>query len=284
MVSAAPYTRNKNQWGGGYNYNSTEILGFAQIHGWIMSGINLMPTTGDVDPTRGEQGWKSKFTHDGEIMEPGYQRVYLERYDVEAGEQLQVKIAISYTSLENARNNLATECNHWDFAQVRQGARDQWNEWLGRIQFEGGTREQKVKFYTDLWHTLLGRHRAYQKGLLRLANADHAYDVMKRNHMPGGMMGVNEFHLSSGWNPGRAGATVQWAFEDWALAQMAAVTSATPTSPAAPAPMCSTTPASPGSPSTGCGESTSKPMEGPRRTPVTVGTTKIRGRWAGSVR
>ncbi len=53
MVSAAPFTRNKNQWGGGYNYNSTEILGFAQIHGWIMSGINLMPTTRDVDPTLG---------------------------------------------------------------------------------------------------------------------------------------------------------------------------------------------------------------------------------------
>jgi predicted alpha-1,2-mannosidase len=63
---------------------------------------------------------------------------------------------------------------------------------------------------------------AYQKGLLRKANADHAYDVMKRNHMPGGMMGVNDFYLNSGWNPGRAGATVQWAFEDWALAQMAA--------------------------------------------------------------
>jgi len=80
MISAAPYTRNKNQWGGGYNYNSMEILGFAQIHAWIMSGINLMPTTGIIDPTQGEQGWKSEFSHDSEIIQPGYQRVFLDRY------------------------------------------------------------------------------------------------------------------------------------------------------------------------------------------------------------
>lgn len=59
MLSAAPMTRNKNQYGGGYNYNSTEILGFPQVHCWMLSGITLMPATGDIDPTKGEQGWKS---------------------------------------------------------------------------------------------------------------------------------------------------------------------------------------------------------------------------------
>ena len=32
MIGAAPLTRNKNQYGGGYNYNSLEVLGFPQIH------------------------------------------------------------------------------------------------------------------------------------------------------------------------------------------------------------------------------------------------------------
>ena len=45
MVAAAPYTRNKNQGGGGYNYNATDILGFGQLHCWIQSGIDFMPTT-----------------------------------------------------------------------------------------------------------------------------------------------------------------------------------------------------------------------------------------------
>ena len=77
MVGAAPHTRNKNQNGGGYNYNENEILGFGQIHCWMLSGIEVMPALSTVDPTLGENGWKSKFSHDDEIVQPGYQRVYL---------------------------------------------------------------------------------------------------------------------------------------------------------------------------------------------------------------
>ena len=32
------------------------------------------------------------------------------------------------------------------------------DDWLGRIEVEGGSREQQIKLYTDLWHALLGRH------------------------------------------------------------------------------------------------------------------------------
>ena len=90
MICASPYTRNKNQGGGGYNYNSTEILGFAQIHGWLLSGINLMPTTGEVNPNRGEAGWKSGFSHDTEVIEPGYHKLFLDRY----------KTQVEYTSTD----------------------------------------------------------------------------------------------------------------------------------------------------------------------------------------
>jgi putative alpha-1,2-mannosidase len=72
---------------------------------------------------------------------------------------VKVKIGISYTSIENARNNLEAECPGWDFDRVRREARNQWNEWLGRIDVQGGEVETRVKFYTDLWHVLLGRHK-----------------------------------------------------------------------------------------------------------------------------
>lgn len=292
MVSASAYTRNKNQGGGGYNYNSTVILGFSQIHAWIMSGINLMPTTGQVNPNLGEQWWKSKFSHETETIEPGYHKLFLDRYKtqveytctdrvafyrlkyqeaaranllvslgsflgsvscvdgqakkvsdkriegsvgmtdrfwggpklshayfvleldrpfermdgwkgarqklvdinefsnpikagrlaqdkkkflfknvpeeqagvalaygVAAGEEVQIKIGISYTSIANARKNLEAECNHWDFDRVRKDARQEWNQWLGKIKVKGGAQETRVKFYTDLWHVLLGRHK-----------------------------------------------------------------------------------------------------------------------------
>ncbi len=51
MIGAALLTRNRNQYGGGYNFNSTEVLGFPQIHNWVLAGLTLMPTTGNVDPT-----------------------------------------------------------------------------------------------------------------------------------------------------------------------------------------------------------------------------------------
>jgi len=82
MIGAAPLTRNKNQYGGGYNYNSLEILGFPQVHCWMLSGISLMPTTGNINPVLGEQQWKSTFLHDGEIVQPGYHRVFLQDYGI----------------------------------------------------------------------------------------------------------------------------------------------------------------------------------------------------------
>src|SRR5689334_23394132 len=43
----------------------------------MLSGITLMPTTGAVAPSKGEQEWKSTFSHDDEIVQPGYHRLYL---------------------------------------------------------------------------------------------------------------------------------------------------------------------------------------------------------------
>lgn len=286
MIGAAPMTRNKNQGGGGYNYNDRHILGFPQIHAWMLSGLTFMPANAGVEPWKGEEAWKSAFSHAGEIARPGYHRVYLDDYgvwveqtatqrtsfyrmkytddseasllfnlggyvatstmvdadvkavsdhrlegsfstvgrlwggpdsvkvffvaefgkpfkrldswdasgvtgnvtglhatdrsvarnegmsyhdaptaglnavfDVKAGESVCVKMAISYTSIENASLNLATESPGWDFDEVAKSSQAEWNEWLGRIDVKGGTPQQRVKFYTDLWHTLLGRHK-----------------------------------------------------------------------------------------------------------------------------
>ena len=56
MIGAAPMTRNKNQGGGGYNYNDSHILGFPQIHAWMLSGLQFMPATTAAAPEKGESG------------------------------------------------------------------------------------------------------------------------------------------------------------------------------------------------------------------------------------
>lgn len=72
-------------------------------------------------------------------------------------EAVEVKIGLSYTSIENARLNREEEAPKTTFAQAKKEATDTWNEALGRLTVEGGKDTDKVKFYTGLFHALLGR-------------------------------------------------------------------------------------------------------------------------------
>ena len=72
-------------------------------------------------------------------------------------EQVTVKIGISYTSIANARLNRETEAAGKSFDRVHREAERCWNEHLGRLAVEGKSEADKVKFYTGLYHALLGR-------------------------------------------------------------------------------------------------------------------------------
>ncbi len=75
--------------------------------------------------------------------------------EVERGEQIEVKVGISYVSIENARKNLDVEVGAQNFDCVRGEAHKKWREALGRIRVEGGTDEERTIFYTGLYHALL---------------------------------------------------------------------------------------------------------------------------------
>ncbi len=72
------------------------------------------------------------------------------KYKVKAGDVVQMKIGISYTSIENAKKNLTAELPGWDFDAVRNESKQIWNDWLGKIKVEGGRTDQRIKFYTDI--------------------------------------------------------------------------------------------------------------------------------------
>jgi putative alpha-1,2-mannosidase len=50
-----------------------------------------------------------------------------------------MKVGILYTSIKNAKNNSATELNHWDFKKVVDESKEEWNTLLSRIKIEGIT-------------------------------------------------------------------------------------------------------------------------------------------------
>ena len=93
--------------------------------------------------------------------------------NLEEGEQIEVRMGISYVSTANARLNMETEQGYSSFDELRADARKQWDEALGRIRVEGGTEEQQSVFYTALYHTLI------HPNLLNDVNGE--YPLMERS-------------------------------------------------------------------------------------------------------
>jgi predicted alpha-1,2-mannosidase len=78
-------------------------------------------------------------------------------FSTKEDEVIEMQVGLSYTSLQNARLNLEKESDGQNFDEVRRQAWNAWNEKLGRIRVDGGREEDRVKFYTGLYHALLGR-------------------------------------------------------------------------------------------------------------------------------
>lgn len=267
MVNLSPDNSYAGDWGAGYRYNKDSIKFFSHIHGWQLSGIPVLPTNGKFKGAKGPEEYGSLFSHSKEIIKPGYHKVHLEKYNIDAeltstrrvgfhryifpasteshilidlsvelgpsdtksgyikktsnreltgyavmsptrrrpkpvevffviqfdkpfasfggwqqgenilitdsiiGEKIggyvsfpthekekrQMKVAISYVSIEQARLNLNTELPHWNFDKIVTESRTEWNTYLKKIEVKGGTKTEKSRFYTDLWHSLQGR-------------------------------------------------------------------------------------------------------------------------------
>lgn len=76
-------------------------------------------------------------------------------FDTEEGDTVEVQIGVSFVSIANARKNLEAEQQLCDFNVVRSQAEQLWEKDLSRIEVKGGTEEQKIVFYTALYHTLI---------------------------------------------------------------------------------------------------------------------------------
>lgn len=78
-------------------------------------------------------------------------------YNTKDQEVIELKIGQSYTSIKNAQQNLNAEAATLSFDQARMQAKKIWQQELGKLAVEGKNNDDKVKFYTGLFHALLGR-------------------------------------------------------------------------------------------------------------------------------
>ena len=67
------------------------------------------------------------------------------------GQVLEVKIATSFISVEQARRNLALEVGERGFDDVHAAARAEWADLLDRLEVEGGTPDQRAMAHTSVY-------------------------------------------------------------------------------------------------------------------------------------
>lgn len=103
----------------------------------------------------GFQYYGSELKDGNSIQGPG--AVLVLNYKTSENEQIDVKLGLSYTSVENAKANYMAEAEDLSFDSARRSAAEDWSEQLSRIEVKGGSEDSRIKFYTGLYHCLLGR-------------------------------------------------------------------------------------------------------------------------------
>lgn len=106
------------------------------------------------------------------------------------GEVVNVRIASSFISPEQAELNLEREIGQNSFDQTKNNAESIWNKELGRIKVEGGTLDQTRTFYTALYRTMLFPRKFYE---LDIQNNVMHYSPYNGKILPGYMFTDNGF-------------------------------------------------------------------------------------------
>lgn len=112
-----------------------EVKNWVRRHFFYVVKFDKPYTVKEVLPAR--EGEKAK-------------RMILE-FDLEPGESVQIKVALSTVGIEGAQSALLTESPDWDFEAVKKESQDLWRELLSKVSVSG-TKEQKTNFYTSLYH------------------------------------------------------------------------------------------------------------------------------------
>ena len=111
-------------------------------------------------------------------------------FKTKAGEQVNIKVASSFISLEQAELNLSREIGDKTFAEIKNEGAAIWEKELSKIKVEGGTEEQRKTFYSCLYRTLLFPRKFYE------FNADNEivhYSPYNGKVLPGYMFTDNGF-------------------------------------------------------------------------------------------
>lgn len=165
MVYNVYHHDDKNVWTFIRVENDTLVTGFRQTHGWARTRkVYFAMTFSQPFKNYGHEkydqdlykGFYRRFNQGENFPEMAGRNIRaFFQFDTRSDEPLMVKMALSSVSTQGALKNLQHEIPHWDFDQVHQSTRGKWNEELSRIDVETMKEEQKIVFYTAMYHSFL---------------------------------------------------------------------------------------------------------------------------------
>ncbi|MEW6194954.1 MAG: GH92 family glycosyl hydrolase [Bacteroidota bacterium] len=144
--------------------NKTLITGYRQTNGWartryVYFAMEFSKPFKSYGLRNDEQliyrGFWRKFNENENFPErAGHKVKCYFNFDTEEGEEILVKVALSAVSTKNAIENLKAEIPGWNFDEIKNQAKEKWNNELSKIIVDA-SEERKINFYTSMYHSFL---------------------------------------------------------------------------------------------------------------------------------
>ncbi|SHF17353.1 GH92 family glycosyl hydrolase [Flavisolibacter ginsengisoli] len=155
----------KNTWTFLRIENDTLVTGYRQTAGWARTRTVYFALSFSKPFTSyGNKNFKNpqysgfwrRFNQSRNFPEiAGEQiRAYFD-FKTNEGEAIMLKFALSPVSTANALENLRTETPGWNFEEVYQKGKAQWNSELSKIAITTKDPNEKINFYTAMYHAFI---------------------------------------------------------------------------------------------------------------------------------
>jgi len=162
------------------------VEGSERIHGNIASTSDAGGETRQhfyaefSHPLASWQTWKGEtFSHDAK--QSGDNLGFVSEAATKQGEEVEVRVGISYISIDQAKRNLEKDANGRSFDRMKEAAREKWNQALDGIRTTGGTEKERTIFYTALYRSM-GRMTDITEDDRYFSAYDHAVHEAQGHH------------------------------------------------------------------------------------------------------
>lgn len=165
LMSGIYNYKEKNIWTYVRVVNDTLITGYRQTNGWArtktvyfaMSFSKPFLSYGqkNYDDKQPYRGFWRKFDETKNFPEIAGKNIRMHfDFKTDEAEKIQIKMALSSVSQENALENMQAEIKDWDFEKAKENAQKQWNSELNKITINAAE-DIKSNFYTAMYHTFI---------------------------------------------------------------------------------------------------------------------------------